>query len=152
MKKKSLGMAIVIFAVLAIALLILFGGISGRKPYEMGNSSGTERFLLDDSNMGEMTDADKMSKYIDYLESVLEDDIVESYPDIKSVKITLPETEDITQVEISLGPEGSLAEENLTEIANVVATAVGSSTTEDIVIQDTEGRILFMKNTPKPEG
>ena len=152
MKKKSLGMAIVIFAVLAIALLILFVGISGRKPYEMGNSSGTERFLLDDSNMGEMTDADKMSKYIDYLESVLEDDIVESYPDIKSVKITLPETEDITQVEISLGPEGSLAEENLTEIANVVATAVGSSTTEDIVIQDTAGRILFMKNTPKPEG
>lgn len=152
MKKKSLGMAIVIFVILIIVLIMLFSGVSGRNPYEMNDLTETERILLDDSNMGEITDEDKAAKYIDYLESILEDDIVESYPDIKSAKVTLPETEDIAQVEISLGLEGSLVEENLTEIAKAVATAVGRSTVEDIVIEDTEGTVLFMNSTPQPEG
>lgn len=62
--------------------------------------------------------------------------------------MNLPKTEDTTQIALLLELSGSLEEENLTEIAKAVASAVGSSATEDIVIQDTEGTILYMKNTP----
>lgn len=48
MKKKSLGMAIVIFVILIIVLIMLFSGVSGRNPYEMNDLTETERILLDD--------------------------------------------------------------------------------------------------------
>lgn len=42
---------------------------------------------------------------------------------------------------------GDLSEESVSDIAKVVATAVGDTSTDDIVIQDSEGTILFMQNT-----
>lgn len=145
MKKKSLGMAIIIFAILAIALLVLFGGMSTKTPYDMTIASDTETYLLDDSLAEELSDAEKSAKYTGYLENTFADDIAEAYPEVKNVKVTLPEEEDAAQIEISLDLTSSLAEENLSQIAEAVATAVGSSTTEDIVIQDTEGTILYTK-------
>ena len=145
MKKKSLGMAIIIFAILAIALLVLFGGMSTKTPYDMTIASDTETYLLDDSLAEELSDAEKSAKYTGYLENTLADDIAEAYAEVKNVKVTLPEEEDAAQIEISLDLTSSLAEENLSQIAEAVATAVGSSTTEDIVIQDTEGTILYTK-------
>ena len=124
MKKKSLGMAIIIFAILAIALLVLFGGMSTKTPYDMTIASDTETYLLDDSLAEELSDAEKSAKYTGYLENTLADDIAEAYPEVKNVEVTL---------------------RDLSQVAEAVATAVGSSTTEDIVIQDTEGTILYTK-------
>lgn len=42
---------------------------------------------------------------------------------------------------------GDLSEESVSDIAKVVAMAVGDTSTDDIVIQDSEGTILFMQNT-----
>ncbi len=145
MKKKSFGIAILIFVIIFI---IFFGMKGGKSPYNPADLSKAETYLLDDSETGTLTDEEKSEKYTKYLENTLADNIVESYPAVSSAEVNLPKTEDTTQIALLLELSGSLEEENLTEIAKAVASAVGSSATEDIVIQDTEGTILYMKNTP----
>lgn len=152
MKKKSMGMAIVIFAIMVFVLFLLFSGMSGKNPYEMNDLSESETYLLDAGDTGELTDAEKKVKYKEYLENTLADDIMKSYPAVASAEINLPETEEVTQIEISLDLTGSLAEENLMQIAEAVAISVDNPATEDIVIQDTEGTILYTKSTRQPEG
>lgn len=148
MRKRSLqiksGISI---AVMAIGL------ISGCGAAEVDNVSATDteieidKIFLEDSNSGDLSDADKKAKYVDYLQKVLEGDIEEAYPAVKSAEVTLSEAEDTTQAVISLELQEDLSEESVSDIAKVVATAVGDTSTDDIVIQDSEGTILFMQNT-----
>lgn len=147
MKKKSLGVAIIIAVILAIALLVLFGGMRTKSPYDMTMAADAETYLLDESLTEELTDADKSAKYREYLENTLADDIVQAYPEIKNVEINLPQTEDAAQVEVSLELGDDLGEESLSEIAKVIASALDGSMTEEIVIQDTEGTVLYSRES-----
>lgn len=107
-----------------------------------------EKIFLDDSNAGELSDADKKEKYIDYLQKILEGDIEEAYPSVKSAEVTLSEEEGTAQAVISLELQENLAEDSVSDIAEVVEAAMGDILMDDIVIQDSEGTILFMQNTP----
>lgn len=138
---------------ISIAVMAI-GLIAGCGAAEVDNMSTTDteieidKIFLEDGDTGELSDADKKAKYVDYLQKVLEGDIEEAYPSVKSAEVTLSEAEDTMQAVISLELQEDLSEESVSDIAKVVATAVGDTSTDDIVIQDSEGTILFMQNTP----
>ena len=134
-------------AVMAIGLLAGCGAPAADRDSEYD----VEEILLDDLDTDNLTDADKQAKYIDYLEAVFEDDIEEAYSSVKSAEVTLSESEGAMQALVSLDLQEELAEESVTEIAKIVATATGNTSTDNIIIQDAEGNILFMKSTPLPE-
>lgn len=134
-------------AVMTIGLLAGCGASEADRVFEYD----MEEVLLDDLDTGNLTDADKQAKYIDYLEAVFEDDIAEAYSSVKSAEVTLSESEGAMQAVVSLNLQEELAEESVTEIAEIVATATGNTATDNIIIQDAEGNILFMKSTPLPE-
>lgn len=147
MEKRSLQIKSRIFiAVMAI------GFITGCGAVETDNTSGADieidKVFLEDSNAGELSDADKKAKYIDYLQKILENDIEEAYPSVKSAEVTLSEEEGAAQAVISLELQEDFAEDSVSDIAAAAATAVGNISTDDIVIQDSEGTILFMQNKP----
>lgn len=147
MEKRSLQIKSRIYiAVMAIELIMGCGAV------ETDNMSGADieidKVFLEDGNAGELSDADKKAKYIDYLQTILEGDIEEAYPSVKSAEVILSEEEGATQAVISLELQEELAEESVSDIAEAAATAVGIKSTDDIVIQDSEGTILFMQNKP----
>lgn len=134
-------------AVMAIGLLAGCGAPAADRASEYD----VEEILLDDLDTDNLTDADKQAKYIEYLEAVFEDDIEEAYSSVKSAEVTLSESEGAMQALVSLDLQEELAEESVTEIAKIVATATGNTSTDNIIIQDAEGNVLFMKSTPLPE-
>lgn len=147
MEKRSLQIKSRIFIV-----VMAIGFITGCGAVETDNMSGADieidKVFLEDSNAGELSDADKKAKYIDYLQKILENDIEEAYPSVKSAEVTLSEEEGAAQAVISLELQEDLAEDSVSDIAAAAATAVGNISTDDIVIQDSEGTILFMQNKP----
>lgn len=149
MRKRSLqiksGMSIV---VMAIGLIMGCGAAEADNVSAADTEIEIDKIFLEDGNSGQLSDADKKAKYVDYLQKILEGDIEEAYPSVKSAEVTLSETEDTTQAVISLELQEDLSEENVSDIAKVVAAAMGDTTTDDIVIQDSEGTILFMQNMP----
>ncbi|MDE6846974.1 MAG: hypothetical protein K2J99_14595 [Lachnospiraceae bacterium] len=134
------------------AVIITIGLFTGCGTAEADSTSVAEteieKVFLDDSNAGELSDADKKAKYIDYLQKILEGDIEEAYPSVKSAEVILSEDEDAKRAVVSLELQEDLAEDSVSDIAEVVVTAVGDTSMDDIVIQDSEGTILFMQNTP----
>lgn len=147
MEKRSLQIKSRIFIV-----VMAIGFITGCGAVETDNMSGADieidKVFLEDSNAGELSDADKKAKYIDYLQKILENDIEEAYPSVKSAEVTLSEEEGAAQAVISLELQEDFAEDSVSDIAAAAATAVGNISTDDIVIQDSEGTILFMQNKP----
>lgn len=147
MEKRSLQIKSRIFIV-----VMAIGFITGCGAVETDNTSGADieidKVFLEDGNAGELSDADKKAKYIDYLQKILESDIEEAYPSVKSAEVTLSEEEGAAQAVISLELQEDLAEDSVSDIAAAAATAVGNISTDDIVIQDSEGTILFMQNEP----
>lgn len=142
MKKRNIGIKFIFpVAVMAIGLVTGCGASEANKSsdYDMV----TEEICLDDMIEGSLTDADKKEKYIDYLQAVLEGNIEDAYPSVKSAEVTLSEEEGATPAVISLELHEDLAEDSVSDIANVVATALGDTSTDDIIIQDSEGTILF---------
>lgn len=55
---------------------------------------------------------------------------------------------EIEKVYLDDSNAGELSEDSVSDIAEVVATAVDGTSTDNIVIQDSEGTILFMQNEP----
>lgn len=63
---------------------------------------------------------------------------------------TATDTEEAMQVNICLDLEEELAEDSIVEIAEAAATATGSET-DNVIIQDTEGNILYIRSEVLPE-
>lgn len=110
---------------------------------------GTEEYLLTE-NDSVATDEEKQEKYIHYLEGVLADDIAKAFPSVKDADVALVGTDEIVQVNICLDLEEELAEDSIVTIAEAVATATDSAT-DNITIQDAEGKILYIRSEALPE-
>lgn len=98
------------------------------------------------------TEADKQRQFQAYLENYLEKDILESVSDIKSAAVTLnaPATVDIDansdeEIVISaiLELEDGLSTYSAEELADMLAKGVGNTSTDNIMIMDTNGNQLF---------
>ncbi len=100
------------------------------------------------------TESDKQKKYVLYLESRLEQDFISKFSAIKSanVQLNIPDNdgtlignqeEASAWILLQLGEDGKFDEENAAFLAKAVAVAVGNENTDNIVILDTEGNMLF---------
>lgn len=161
--KKYLGMMAKAAAILASVGLLTACGTGGKtgtantSEYDADiadiaeiHDLGTEEYIISEVDSAS-TDEEKYLKYIDYLREILADDIVHAYPAVRDVDITLAVqdagsvltgAEDAAQVNISLDLADELTEDSITEIAEIAANAMGS-TTDNVTIQDTDGNILY---------
>lgn len=98
------------------------------------------------------TESDKQKKYQLYMEKKLETEFLEKFEAIKSanVDLSIPEndgtlisTEEESFASILLELDGEFTADNAAYLARAVATAIGNTTTNNIVILDTEGNMLF---------
>ncbi len=100
------------------------------------------------------TESDKQKKYVLYLESRLEQDFISKFEAIKSanVQLNIPDNdgtlignqeEASAWILLQLSEGGKFDEENAAFLAKAVAVAVGNENTDNIVILDTEGNMLF---------
>ena len=97
------------------------------------------------------TESDKQKKYVVYLEKSLERDI-DKFTAVKSATVTLniPEndgtlirTEEESYAWVLLELQDEFTTENAAFLARSVATAIGNTTTDNIVIMDTNGNMLY---------
>ncbi|WMC93020.1 flagellar M-ring protein FliF C-terminal domain-containing protein [Kineothrix sp. MB12-C1] len=98
------------------------------------------------------TESDKQKKYQLYMETRLEKEFIEKFAAIKSasVELSIPEndgtlisTEEEAFASILLEIDGEFTTDNAAYLARAVATAIGNTTTNNIVILDTTGNMLF---------
>ncbi len=98
------------------------------------------------------TEADKQKKYRLFLESQLQNDFLMSFEPIKgaTVNIDYPENDgtllskdEEPGAAIRLDVDDSFTPENAAHIAKAVATILGCSNTDNIVIMDTDANLLF---------
>jgi flagellar M-ring protein FliF len=100
------------------------------------------------------TESDKQKKYVLYLESRLEQDFIAKFDAIKSanVQLNIPDNdgtlignkeEASAWILLQLDEGGKFDEENAAFLAKAVAKAVGNEDTNNIVILDTTGNMLF---------
>lgn len=98
------------------------------------------------------TESDKQKKYVVYLQKYLEHDVISKFTAVQSASVTLniPEndgtlisTEEESYAWILLELKDEFSSESAAYLARAVATAIGNDTTNNIVIMDTEGNMLF---------
>ncbi|WP_029232082.1 flagellar M-ring protein FliF C-terminal domain-containing protein [Butyrivibrio sp. VCB2006] len=100
------------------------------------------------------TESDKQKKYVKYLESQLEHDMLVKFDAIESASVTLhiPDNdgtlignkdEASAWILLNVVDPNSFGEENATFVAKAVAAALGKKSTNDIVILDYSGNLLF---------
>lgn len=98
------------------------------------------------------TESDKQKKYIVYLEKSLEQDFLSKFSAIKSahVKLNVPQndgtliaTEEESSAWVLLELKDEFSTESAAYLARAIATAIGNTTTNNIVITDAEGNMLF---------
>ena len=98
------------------------------------------------------TEADKQKRYELYLENRIANDIIGKFTSIKSAVVdlyipekdgTLIKTEEESSIWIVLELEGDFTTENAAGLAKAVAVAIGNKTSENVVIMDTAGNMLF---------
>lgn len=142
MKKKNTRIAVRILSAVIMMGLVTGCGVPEEDNISVSNREA-EEILLDNISEGNLTEADKKVKYTEYLQEVLSDGIEEGYPTVKCAVVTLAEAGNNTQTVISLELQEDLSQDSVSEIAEYVAVAVGDSSTDNIVIQDTEGTVLF---------
>lgn len=98
------------------------------------------------------TESDKQKKYVVYLEESLEHDFLMKFTAVKSANVTLhipendgtliaSEEESFATVVLELKDEFSA--DSAAYLARAIATAIGNTTTNNIVIMDSEGNMLF---------
>lgn len=99
-----------------------------------------------------VTEADKQKKYKLFLESQFEEDFVAVFPAIKSCRVTLnlPDNDGtlLSKKEepgaaIYLTIEGDFTSDNAAYLAKAVATTLGCSNTDHIIIMDSSAGLLF---------
>ena len=98
------------------------------------------------------TEADKQKKYKLYMETRLANDIIGKYTSVKSAAIelyipertgTLIDTEEESGIWIVLELDGEFTTEMAASLAKAVSVGIGNKTTENVVITDVEGNMLF---------
>ena len=97
------------------------------------------------------TEADKQKKYTAYRENKLKNDLEQlSFVESASVNMFVPENDGTlirnnkeSSVQITLKLSGECTAENAGAIARMAKTVVGNDTTDNIVILDTDGNLLF---------
>jgi len=100
------------------------------------------------------TESDKQKKYVYYLESKLADQFMTCFDAIDSARVELHVPDDdgtliannqesSATVLLELNPAVEFNEDNASYLARAVATALGNTTTDNIVIMDTAGNMLF---------
>ncbi|MBQ6695635.1 MAG: flagellar M-ring protein FliF [Lachnospiraceae bacterium] len=114
--------------------------------------SETEPNLSDVLNGGfSTTEADKQKLYVDYMQADLETNF-ETYTAVKEAKVqihypeqdgTLISKREEASCYILLNLKGSFTAENAANMAKAAAAKLGNSSTENIVITDVDGNLLF---------
>ncbi len=100
------------------------------------------------------TESDKQKKYVLYLESRLAQDFIQKYEAIESavVELHIPDNdgtlignkeESRASILLTLKDDGKFDEENAAFLAKAVANAIGNDTTDNVVIIDSDGNMLF---------
>lgn len=98
------------------------------------------------------TESDKEKKYGKYLEEQLANDFLSMFTAIKRarVKLNIPQDngtliarEEEASAWVQLELKDEFSQENAAYLARAIATALGNKTTNNIVILDTEGNMLF---------
>ncbi len=100
------------------------------------------------------TESDKQKKYVLYLESRLAQDFIQKYEAIESadVQLHIPDNdgtlignkeESRASILLTLKDDSKFDEENAAFLAKAVANAIGNDTTDNVVIIDNEGNMLF---------
>ncbi|HBA68674.1 MAG TPA: flagellar M-ring protein FliF [Lachnospiraceae bacterium] len=98
------------------------------------------------------TESDKQKKYQLYMESKLEKQFIGKFTAIKNAWVelsitendgTLIASEEESFASVLLELDGEFSSDNAAFLARAVATAIGNKTTNNIVIMDTEGNMLF---------
>ena len=97
------------------------------------------------------TEADKQKKYTAYRENQLAKDLEKmSFVESASVNMHVPENDGTlisknteSSVQIMLKLSGECTNENAAAIARMAKTVVGNETTDNVVILDTDGNLLF---------
>ncbi len=100
------------------------------------------------------TESDKQKKYVLYLESRLAQDFIQKYEAIESavVELHIPDNdgtlignqeESRASILLTLKDDGKFDEDNAAFLAKAVANAIGNDTTDNVVIIDSDGNMLF---------
>ncbi len=98
------------------------------------------------------TEADKQKRYELYMETRLANDILGKFSSIKSavVDLYIPEqngtliaSEEESSIWIVLELDGDFTTENAAGLAKAVAVAIGNKTSENVVIMDINGNMLY---------
>ena len=98
------------------------------------------------------TESDKQKKHVVYLEKQLENDFLTMFASIKRarVKLNIPEDdgtliaqEQESSAWVLLELKDEFSQESAAYLARAIATALGNETTDNIVILDSDGNMLF---------
>ena len=98
------------------------------------------------------TESDKQKAYVYYLEKYIEDNVLEPLEMVKTATVTLniPEntgtlidSDKESTCTVVLGLTGDVTPEMASSISRAIATGIGNPTTNNIVIMDREGNMLF---------
>ncbi len=100
------------------------------------------------------TESDKQKKYVLYLESRLEQDFISKFEAIESanVQLHIPDNdgtlignqeESSAWILLNIKDDGKFDEENAAFLAKAVSVAIGNDTTDNIVVLDNQGNMLF---------
>lgn len=118
------------------------------------NSIQTNAYSIDnvtDSGIS-TTEANTQRKYVLYLETRLENDFITNFDAIKNANVelhipandgTLIAKETESSAAILLELEDEFTTDQAAYLARAVATAIGNETTNNVVIMDTQGNMLF---------
>lgn len=147
-------------ALLTAVMLTACGSHAGATDMQNAESSSsydlTEALNLNATGSSAVTAADKEKKYLAYLQSYLEEELLEPLDDIKNATVTLSvgteadnslmNTNSEVHVNVMLELENELTAYSADELAEILANGVGNESTDNIVIMDSDGNQLF------PEG
>lgn len=98
------------------------------------------------------TESDKQKKYVVYLEKYLEQDMLSKFTAVESahVKLNIPENdgtlisdEEESYAWVLLELKDEFSTDSAAYLARAIATAIGNKTTNNIVITDNAGNLLF---------
>ncbi|MCM1086776.1 MAG: flagellar M-ring protein FliF [Muribaculaceae bacterium] len=118
------------------------------------NSIRTAGYSLENVTNGgfSTTESDKQRQYIRYLEEYLKDNLIEPLASVNSATVmlnipdntgTLSDSTEESHATIVLNLKEEMSAETAAYLARAVATGIGNITTNNVVIMDTTGKMLF---------